>query len=410
MTQARLLPVCSWLGHRVILPHALIALLTIGLASCGTPGTPEQKLATDLGYDLHQYLIARASAEHISTLSLTVNFRGGAPPVDVSTGTAQYASGAAVIPADVFQIGSNTKAYTAVAILQLEAAGLLSINDNLGKWLPQYPAWSSVTIKQLLNMTSTIPTYDLTQQWADDYGANPLIESTPGQLINYVYPTISAPGTGWLYSNTGYILLQLIIDKASPTQSYQTDIDNLLAQNNLQNTFYQPYFYPQSVTSRLVSGYYANNVDPPVLTNLLGTDTSTYSLGLAQAAGGMVATPEDFTIWVRDLFEGNVLPSQQLQEFESLVSTTTGQPISDVSAQNPAGFGLGIFKYDDPNLGTFWGYQGATLGYRATYMYFPNNGLIVCVFTNSTTAPDQNQIIPVLFPKLIATLKADGRD
>jgi len=402
-------PLPAWIRFSALRCFAALFVFALGLFGCGTSGTPDQKLATDLGYDLYQYLTSRASAEHISALSLTVSFRGSASDINVSTGTTQYAGGAAVTPSSLFQTGSNTKAFTAVAILQLEQAGLLSIDDTVGKWLPQYPAWSNVTIKQLLNMTSTIPTYDLTQQWINDYDANPLVESTPEQLVNYVYPSIGTPGKAWIYSNTGYMLCQMIVDKASPSNSYETDLDNIIANNNLQNTFYQPYFYPQSVTSRLVSGYYVNT-DPPVLTNLLGADTSLYSLGWAQAAGGMVSTPQDLTLWVRDLFGGNVLQPKQLQELESLVSTQTAQPITGTSSSDPTGFGLGVYQVTTSNLGTFWYYQGSTIGYRATYMYFPNNGLILCVFTNSQTSAEQNQISADLFPKLIATLKADGRD
>jgi D-alanyl-D-alanine carboxypeptidase len=98
-----------------------------------------------------------------------------------------------------------------------------------------------------------------------------------------------------------------------------------------------------------------------------------------------------------------------LQELESLVAIPSGQPISQTSASNPQGFGLGVLQGTDPKLGLFWTYQGSTLGFRATYMYFPSSGAIICIFTNSDTSSAQNQIIPNLFPAVYATLKAAGR-
>jgi D-alanyl-D-alanine carboxypeptidase len=389
-------------------------------------------LEKELNNDLVDYLSARTSIEHISTLSLTVSFRGDPRTIKMAVGTTQYGAGQEVKPSNLFQIGSNTKAFTSVLILQLEAAGVLSINDTLGEWLPEYPAWSSINIRQLLNMTSGIPTYDLTSAQITEYENNPYIESTPAQLVAYVYPkTDFAPGTGWEYSNTGYILMQMIIEKASQSHSYEAELDRLIAATKanmrrgceqdptssddsrrmcrgLRSTLYEPYFYRETIADRLVSGYYVNT-DPPALTKLLGDDTSRFSLGWAQAAGGMLSTPQDLTTWVRALFEGDVLPAQQKSELESLVSTQDGQAIEQTSDSNPQAFGLGIFQATLPTLGLFWGYQGSTIGYRATYAYFPTSGLIICVFTNSQAPKANDQLATGLIPTLYGTLQKFGK-
>lgn len=397
---------------------AIFAILTLALIDCSgsavaASASQGKALKAALQKNLQDYLDQRAVVEHISAVSLTVTFRGDPNPINLAVGTTRfgtdkYSNGKPVTPSDLFQIGSNTKSFTSALILQLEAAGVLSIDDKLGKWLPQYPAWNDITIRQLLNMTSGIPTYDHTDALNHDYGDNPNMKSTPADLVAYVYPKMKTPGEQFEYSNTGYILAQMIIDKASPHHSYEADLQNLITSNGLKNTFYEPYFYPSVVTHRLVSGYYVNT-DPPVTPKLIGTDTSGYSLGWAQAAGGMVSTTQDLATWVRALFEGNVLQPKQKDELMSLVSVKTGQSIQQTSTADPAAFGLGVFQITDPNLGRFWGYQGSTIGYRATYAYFPETGLIICVFTNSQTTHDENRINEVLYPALYLTLKNFGK-
>lgn len=387
---------------------ALVLLVVCGVA-CGNSAVNDMQLQRELHKDLTDYLRSRASVEHISTISLTVSFRDRSQDISDSAGTTTYGGSVAVSPANVFHIGSNTKAFTAVAILRLEAAGVLSINDTVGKWLPQYPKWSKVTIRELLDMTSGIPNYSAMPKWEADYSANPMIKFTPEQLVGYVYPKLeTTPGTAWDYCNTGYILAQMIVDKASPSKNFEADLDGIIHRQGLTDTFYQPYFYPTSVTRRLVSGYFVNT-DDPGLAKIRGQDISGFSLGWTQAAGGMIGTPEDLAKWVRALFEGKVLPQKQLRELESLVAIPSGEPISQTSLSQPQAFGLGVFQFTDPTYGTVWGYEGSTIGYRAAYLYFPKSGMILCAFTNSQTSAANNVFVKQLFPALYGTLKAAGR-
>lgn len=74
--------------------------------------------------------------------------------VDAAAGTTRYDGGPAVTPSDLFQIGSNTKAFTGILGLKLQSAGKLNIHERLGRWLPQYPVWKSIALDRLINMTS----------------------------------------------------------------------------------------------------------------------------------------------------------------------------------------------------------------------------------------------------------------
>src|SRR5579862_3759671 len=167
-----------------------LAFFLVALAAAGAVAEPvDDGLRAALRADLEKYLASRRTIEHISALSLSVKLPGHAANINVTAGTTRYDGGAAVTPGSLYQIGSNTKAFTAVAILQLEAEDKLTIQDTVGKWLPQYPAWKDITVERLLNMTSGIPTYDNVQAMLVAYAANPKRDWSLAELIAYVYPT-----------------------------------------------------------------------------------------------------------------------------------------------------------------------------------------------------------------------------
>jgi D-alanyl-D-alanine carboxypeptidase len=399
--------------RRIALGFSLALAVATSSNALASPGDgkdakDDAQLKRALHQDLAGYLSSRSAIEHISTLSLTVTFRGSKEQIKEVVGTTEYDGGKPVTTDNLFQIGSNTKAFTAVILLKLEAQSVLSMDDDLGKWLPQYPAWSKVTIRQLLNMTSGIPTYDGTKGWNHDYNNNPLRKFTPEELVAYVYPTIETKDVKWAYSNTGYILAQMVIDKASRSHSYRAEVNSLISDNHLRNTFYESDFYPTVVNRRLVSGYYVNTDDKD-MPKLLNTDTKNYSLGWAQGAGGIISDPTDLAIWVRALFEGDVLPAHQKAELESLVSVPDGIPIPQTSEKHPFAFGLGVGQLNKSPIGLHWFYQGSTIGYRAVFAYMPDSGLIISVFTNSQTAANLSEVDKKLLAILYETLKKYGK-
>ena len=291
-----------------------------------------------------------------------------------------------VRPSSVWQIGSNTKGFTSVLLLQLEDEGRLSIDDPLDRWLPQYPQWRDVTIRRLLNMTSGIPSYDDQPTFQADYAADPHTYFSTERLIGYA---VGAPATsGYSYSNTNYILAQMII-KHVTGKSYRHELyERIIEPLGLSNLYYRPHVYPLSVTSREPAGYFFDDTVAP-MSGLLGTDVSRNTLSWSRAAGGIISTTSDMTRWERALYTGRLLPAEQQAELESLVSMQTGQPIEQTSLTDPSGFGLGVAQATSEKLGTFWFYEGGTLGFRTLHLYFPDTGLILAMGLNSAPVEDQ---------------------
>ncbi|HLY01417.1 MAG TPA: serine hydrolase domain-containing protein [Candidatus Cybelea sp.] len=381
----------------------------IGVPSHGaaqsSPAAQTAALKAALQKDLDAYLKDRGTKEHLSSLSLSVSLAKDAPAINVTAGTTRYRSGTAVTPTSLYQIGSNTKAFTAVAILQLEAQGRLSIDAPIGEYLPQYPAYGKITLRQLLSMSGGVPTYDDTTAWYKKFVSDPMANVAPSTLIKLVYPKFqSTPGTKYSYSNTGYLLAQEIVAARSSSRSFAAEINRIIAGAGLKNTYYTSNLYPAAIAKRVVAGYYEN--DDPGFKTLIGKDVTPYSLSWAQGAGSIVSTPEDLTVWARALYQGTtLLPKKQKAELLSLISTKTAKPLAKPTADDPAGFGLGVAARFMPAFGAFWFYQGETLGFRAAHLYFPDSDLVVAIFANSRPT-EKNSDIPQLFQKIYATIKA----
>ncbi|HYL26381.1 MAG TPA: serine hydrolase domain-containing protein [Candidatus Nitrosotalea sp.] len=363
---------------------------------------------------IDQYLAARAKPEHVSAISLSISLRGQKENVNLVAGRTEYGGGGAPITADsLWQIGSNTKAFTAATILQLEAEGKLTIDQTVGKWLPQYSAWKNVTIRRLLNMTSGIPTYDDTQQMLGDYAKNPTHDFTIPELIAYVYPTnpkAPKPTTGYSYSNTNYLLAELIIEKAADN-TYRNELQGrfLRADLGLEDTHYRSFSYPASVLERMPAGYFFNHEpDDAGLAPLLGKNITPYSVSWMQGAGGIVSTSEDLTRWVRALYAGSALEPKQRAELMTLVSIKTSKPLAKTSLQDPRGFGLGVAQMTTPETGTVWFYEGESLGFRMVHVYFPRQDVVIAFGLNSQPAPKADQV-GKLVVSLYNTLHAAGR-
>jgi len=374
--------------------------------------TSDPTLRASLQRDLNQYLSARSKIEHISAISVSVSLHGQPQNINLTAGRTRYGGGGMpVTPDNLWQIGSNTKAFTAATILQLEAERKLTIDQTVGRWLPQYPAWKNVTIRRLLNMTSGIPTYNLVPTWVRDYVKNPKRNFTIVQLIAYVYPennpNAPPPTHGYDYSNTNYLLAELIIERASG-HSYASELGRRFLQSDigLNATYYSATQYSRNVLDRMVSGYSFGH--DAAIASLFGKDVRDDTVSWMQATGGIVSTPEDLTRWARALYTGPMLAPKQRAELLSLVSTKTAKPIAKTTPSDPSGFGLGVAQSTLPEVGTVWFYEGETAGYRTYLVYFPRQDAAIALGLNSAPDSKEDQGTRLLLT-IYRTLHAAGR-
>jgi D-alanyl-D-alanine carboxypeptidase len=397
----------------------VIAALTLALPAAQTRAADSATIET-FQKTLHDYLAERREPEHISGVAAFVSLGDPGPNIELFAGTTSFDGDQPVTGDTLFQIGSNTKGFTGALILALEAEGKLNIEQTVGDWLPQYPAWKDVSIRRLLNMTSGLPTYSesipLSRLWVTD----PNRHYSPAELIAFAYPSETVnlpPNEGYFYSNTNYILAGMIAEKATGKSYKELLEERLFRPAKLRDTFFEPKAYPPQILGRMASGYF-NNPDcglyepdckQSTLAPLIGRDMREADLSWAGAAGGIISTPRDLARWIRAVFDGTVLPPEQLKEFLTLVSTKTGEPLAEVTEDDPRGFSLGLVRVTRPEVGALWFYLGETLGYRTAFLFSPETDVLVAAATNSQPSGEEDRLVPMMV-KLYDLAKQARRD
>ncbi|MBY0600443.1 serine hydrolase domain-containing protein [Bacillus bingmayongensis] len=250
-----------------------------------------------------------------------------------------------------FRIGSVTKTFTATVVLQLAGENRLNLDDSIEKWLPGviqgngYDA-KQITVRQILNHTSGIAEY-LRSKEADimdtkrSYTAEELVK------IGLSMPPDFAPGKGWSYSNTGYVLLGILIEKVTGN-SYAEEIENRIIEPlELSNTFLPG-------NSSVIPGtkHARSYVQPEGASEL--KDVTYFNPSIGSSAGDMISTADDLNKFFSFLLGGKLLKEQQLKQM--LTTVPTG--IAEIGR-----YGLGIYETKLPNGVSIWGHSGGIPGF-----------------------------------------------
>jgi D-alanyl-D-alanine carboxypeptidase len=374
--------------------------LMIAFGAGAEPSRPEKVQAA-----LDSWLAERAPLEKVTGIAAYISLGDPGPAIEAFAGTTGRSPSDRPVSQDtLFQMGSTSKSFTAAVILKLEAAGTLSLDDTIGRWLPEYPAWQDVSIRRLLNMTSGIPNYSETETMSRLWVEQPQRDLSAEELVRMAYPNSSnrlPVTTGYHYSNTNYILASMIAEKATG-KTFQELVHELVIEPlGLHSTFYESGTYPETVVQRLAHGYFEN----PACTDyqpkgcaaswnlpLVGRDVRAVSLSWAQAAGGAVSNPRDVNRWMRAVFTGQVVPAKQQGEWLRMISTRTGEPLAGLTAEDPRGFSLGLVQATLGPMGAHWFYEGETLGYRTLYVWFAQDDILITVQTNSQPADGMDRL------------------
>ncbi|MFD5921685.1 serine hydrolase domain-containing protein [Kitasatospora sp. NPDC058201] len=268
-----------------------------------------------------------------------------------TAGTGDLATGSKVPRDGQVRIGSNTKTFTAVVVLQLVAEGKLGLDDFVDTHLPGLVRGegidgSTITVRHLLQHTSGLPEYG--NHLDDDEIRYRYVE--PRDLIDIAlrYPADAAPGKVWGYSNTNYVLAGLIVQKVTGRPLAEEIDRRIVKPVGLRHTYFPA---PGDMTIREPhpKGYHRNPTDGP-LREYTEMDPS-----WGWAAGQLISTNSDLNRFFGALLGGELLPDAQLAEMRTTVPV--GGP-SDLR------YGLGLTSRALSCGGVYWGHGGDIAGYE----------------------------------------------
>ncbi|MFO7168421.1 MAG: serine hydrolase domain-containing protein [Chloroflexota bacterium] len=314
-----------------------------------------------IAHACHRYLRAQHALRRFSGVALLA--RGRQVLFERGYGLADAAHQVPNRPATRFRIGSQTKLFTAVAILTLADAGRLRVDDPIARFLPGYPRGEQITVHHLLSNTSGLPDYIL----AEDFVA---CQARPHSLPELIArfrdrPLLFEPGASFSYSNSGWILLGAIIEQISglPYRDYLRQhvlVPAGLSQSGMASD--------DEVVPQHAAGY--ASLDPLQRAAHIANANQ-------HAAGGMHATAGDLHRFWLALMDGRLISG------ESRALLTAAHAHHDLG-----GYGYGLLvgeRHGRPYLEA----SGGTFGFVSVSAHYPAEALTVVVLANVEGAPFQ---------------------
>lgn len=288
--------------------------------------------------------------------------RKGETVFELSIGLADVGEKRAADADSVYALGSITKSFTALATLQLVDRGKLSLDDTVGKWLPDYagPA-RAVTVARLLDHTSGIPNY------TEIRPLYPKLERSawtrPDMVANFsALPLSFEPGARWSYTNSGYYLLGLIVEKVSGLDYYEYLRQNVFAPLGMAHTYDgdDTKIVPGRVRGYRVRGGTVTNGPP-------------WHYLVPFSAGSLLATAGDLAKYRRGVFTSPAF-SPSLREL-----ITTNRPLNDGTPNLYALGGLISSRFEGHRK---FSHSGEIFGFHSDHAYYPDDDVTVVVLSN----------------------------
>ncbi len=281
-------------------------------------------------------------------------------------------------PDDLLLQGSVGKTYVAAVALQLVGEGKLNLDDKIEKWLGQekwfarLPNARDITVRMLMNHTSGLVRYEFKEQFTIDLTRQPDKVWRPEELVAYVLDTAApfAAGKDWEYSDTNYIVLGMIIERATNSTYYQ----------QLRKRILDPLGLRQTVPSesRSIPGLsqgYAGADNPFGKSDaMIVNGKMVVNPQFEWTGGGIASSASDLARWAKLLYEGRASTPALLREMLDGVPAKLGPETK---------YGLGVILRPTP-LGLSYGHSGFFPGYLTDVMYFPQHRIAVAVQVNTS--------------------------
>ncbi|HEX8170699.1 MAG TPA: serine hydrolase [Thermoanaerobaculia bacterium] len=280
-------------------------------------------------------------------------------------GLADVELGVAIQPEHIFRIGSITKQFTAVAILQLVEQGKISLADPIAKFFPDYPSeWKAITVEHLLTHTSGMPSYSS----KDDFMSLIRTDLTPQQLIDTFKndPLQFAPGERYASGNSDYVILGALIEKVTGQSYADYMASNVFAKAGLTHTSYDD---PIRIIPKRVKGYDRNR--GAIVNARYVSPTIPYS------AGSIISTVDDLATWTDAVAAGKVVRRDLLDRAWTPYKLPSGEA---------TGYGYG-WAIDDLFGSRVISHGGRVMGFTAYALWMPQEKVFVTILSNTDASP-----------------------
>lgn len=363
--------------HGVILSLVLISLISAMAIFQPTPANAQvlkSRFLTELENIHHEHGFPGATAAYI--------LPDGSVEV-VATGLADKRHQIPMAPQSRMLAASIGKTFVAATVLALAQERRLDVEDPISKWLGDRPWFQrlangdSITVRQLLTHTSGLANHVESEVFAWDFAGkwrssdNPYL---PEDLIAFILdqPALFPPGEGWSYSDTGYLLAGLIIEKVSG-QSYYDEIEKRFLKP-LQLTLTTP--ANQIELPNLATGYMGtDNIFELPSQTTIQPGVMAWHPGIEWTGGGLVSNPRDLVIWGDALFTGNAMAGDYLKSL--FHSEAVSSESSDLR------YGLAVAIRENERFGTTYGHGGWIPGYCSSLRYYPQYDVAIAFQINT---------------------------
>jgi D-alanyl-D-alanine carboxypeptidase len=276
-----------------------------------------------------------------------------------------------------FAVASLSKTFTAALVMALVEAGSIDLDQSVLGYLPEVGIDPAITVRQLLDHTSGL--YDYFENRAIDA----LLQGdrdrvwTIADALAMRKTSYFAPGQGWRYSNTNYLLLGALAERVGGDQLGNQLRARFLDPLGLGSTWYQP---TEAARAPVAHGYrFTGSGTGERAIDLSGDGFMvpfTSVVTAAQGAGGIASTSSDMARWARALYGGGVLTGRTVEAMvDDVARTATFTPYVP--------YGLGVQRVTIEGAETL-GHSGRFLGFRAALRYLPETGLSIAVLTNQS--------------------------